>query len=142
MQQHVYPRPHQLVRSKTALAHDRIHVAVDEVYVRKAFPQPRVYHVKIHAGKMVDAAGVQKYGRRAIRKLADDICRSFYDQFFHVAVEEIVLADSNCGKSVHEPHLSSCKNYAAQAARSADIYLMRFRHQHSGMHDIPRAARR
>ena len=80
--------------------------------------------------------------RRTLRELVDYVRNAFYDEVFHVSVEQIVFSDGYRGESVSRSHLSGSQNDSAQAARGAHEDFVCLRDEHPGVDDVPRAAGR
>ena len=136
-QKTVQLHPHLGVRRHLALTHNRIHVAVCEVHIRKLFPKLMVDILQITSDKMVNAACKQKNSPGLFRHSVQNICGSIDDKLFHVSVHQIVILHSNGGEPVHGIHLRRRQHHAAQAGLGTHKNLMALRNQHTDMYNLP-----
>ncbi len=132
--------PHRLVGIKPAFAHNRIHVAVSKVNIRKFFPKVPVNKRKVTADKVVDTTRKDKNGRRLFRQLSDNVRDTVENQLFHIAAQHVFLPHRNCGKAVRDAHLGGSQHNTAQTSLCTDKNLVRTRNQHPGMDNVPGSA--
>ena len=121
-------------------AHRRRHIAVHKINIGEIRTQKREHRGKIHAGKEVHTADENQHGTRLLPHIRKNIAHALINIPFQTAVDDVVLGNRHPAQTIQRIHFRRGQHNAAQAALRTEIDLMRLRHQHSHVDDIPHAA--
>ena len=100
------------------------------------------YGFGVEAHDVMDTGRIEEEALGHLGKSRNDVLYTVNNRFFHRAVVELVLFDDDGREFAQSLGFGSRQNRAAQTAQAAEMDLVRLRHLHGHVDDIPRTAGR